>query len=1150
MPNDINVTEDSKAPFALKGGSPAGLRVKTSLTKALILRSLPITLIVVSLLSLLILYLTRQLVVSELERKYDVLAEQVHEDIYIKLNSADQQAEILATNSLVINSLVDVLQRDAYMPVFFRSVKIAGVDSAQVYLADFKGNEIARNETSIALHQISSSWKESVLEQGMPYFSLEEDGLLIAKPVKIGNVPEGAIVVWLNADSVNSLLTLNLYGIQWLWLDSSDYAMYSSSPDLVPVGSYLRFEALDNWYFKDYQFNTYPERIILAEKDDDAFITLNRLLIAVALLAAASVIAVIYGAFDTASGAVATLRRLTENVQQVKTTGELTSFKIPKETTVEMAELGHEINELLQEIDSSTLSRLYVESILNSMNELLVTCDLNGKINTLNAAACSALESMSVNTNRLPITQFFNYSKALDGSQPELSFESTLVLGNGSTRNVSWQRSLIKSEAGDIAGYLFVGTDITTIRSIESQLILKDQAIEAAPSGIIICDANVEDIPIIYANQSFVKITGYGLDELLDKNCRFLQGKETEQDKIDQIRKAVADRKTFHDVILNYRKDGTPFYNELIISPVKDSIGRVTHFLGVTNDVTERVKTQRELMIQKKKAETASEAKGQFLANMSHEIRTPLNGILGMSNLLKDTTLQDEQLHYVTTLQESSSSLLTLINDILDFSKIEAGKMEIDQVQFDLLQLVESTKTIMQIRAKEKGLTLVSTIGKSLPRCWIGDPGRLRQVLINLIGNAIKFTNVGGINLNVSAVGDRTSPNKIRRGNLLFEVSDSGIGIPEDKVSQLFEEFQQLDASRTRKFGGTGLGLAISKKLVELMGGEIWVESKQNRGSVFSFTIGCEPDEELIEPIQASRLKQYSCLFIVRDDAVHAQVQEDLDRLLGRVDTMKTNVELQEILSGALLARQEYQLIVIDPQFIEEHYESFESDTLRKRFPDARLLAVTTAGFRRDAQWLRDFGCKGYLSMPLSEFDVEYAIRMLMVEGIPKSEKWFITKHWLREHQLQFERSSDEISEAKAKERELSELEDLKSLKLTGKHILLVEDNRVNQIVIGEYIKRTGAHYSIANNGKEALQMIDSERFDLLLMDMQMPEMDGIEATSIIRRKFNQAELPIIALTANVLERDRQLCIEIGMNDYLSKPIVIDEFVRIFKHYL
>lgn len=1120
---------------------------KTSLSSALILRSLPIALTIILLSSLMILYFSRQVLIADLDRKYEVLAQRVHEDSKKKLDSVLGQAEIMANNSLVMNSLIDVAQRENYMPVFFRSVKIAGVTHADVYLANFKGNEIVRNATDIGLHQITPEWKSSVLERGEDYFSLTDAGLLIAKPVKIGGAPEGAIVVWLNSESVNRLLNVNLYGIHWAWLSDSGVAYFSSNHDLVPPGNKLQLKRLEQWYWKEYRFSNMPNRILLAEANSSAFSTLNQLLIAILVLSTAALLAVTFGAFNTAKKAAFTLEKLTRNVQGVKRSGELASFKVPAGSTREMAELGVEISELLKDIDSSTLSRLYVESIVNSMNELLVTCDTQGNISTLNATANAALDSMNLTSRQLPISQFFNSQEALTGDMEELSFESTLVLNNGATKNISWQRSLLKSESGELTGYLFVGTDITAIRAIESQLILKEQAIEAAPTGIIICDARAEDMPIIYTNRSFLKISGYQLDEVVGHNCRFLQGEDTDLETVAQIRNAIHEETPFYGVILNYRKDGTPFYNELIISPVKDSNGVVTHYLGVTNDVTERVNTENELVLQKMKAEVASEAKSQFLANMSHEIRTPLNGVLGMANLLMGTPLTEEQRHQVSTLHDSGASLLSLINDILDFSKIEAGKMDIDLIQFSLPQLVESVVSILQVKAHEKQLQLLVEFEKSLPESWIGDPGRLRQVLMNLVGNALKFTSEGSVTVKVSSV----KSNRVK-GNLQFDVIDTGMGIPKDKVEHLFQEFEQLDTSRTRRFGGTGLGLAISKKLVELMGGDVWVSSEPDKGSAFSFSVSCEPDKDSFRPIPVHRLKMVNCLLLADESALRDMVITELDPLLKTLTTIETTAEVKEKLVTNPASISDYDLVIVVDPFYEQLQSELDLHSVNIKSSSSRWLLVTAAGNRDDTQKLRELGFKGYLAMPFTASQLRLLVQLLMVEGVPENNYWFITKHWVKEHQRQISESTESSNEKSSTETDSasSELTQLKELELNGKRLLLVEDNKVNQMVIGEYIKRTGAECEIANNGIEALEKVRQNRYDLVLMDMQMPEMDGIEATKILRKDYSDSELPIVALTANVLEEDRNLCKSIGMNDHLSKPIVIKEMIRVFQQFV
>ncbi len=592
-----------------------------------------------------------------------------------------------------------------------------------------------------------------------------------------------------------------------------------------------------------------------------------------------------------------------------------------------------------------------------------------------------------------------------------------------------------------------------------------------------------------------------------------------------EIRKALETTDPHFSSQLEHRiiyADGEIGYISVRFFIVKDNQGRTVKTYGANQDITERKGAEEDLRRAKEEAEEANRLKSEFLANMSHEIRTPMNAIIGMTGLVLDGKLNDEQREYLNIVRESGYSLLGLLDGILDLSKIEAGRLELDTIDFDLRTTVEGVVDTLAHRASSKGVELAFMLQHQVPTHLRGDPGRLRQVLMNLGGNAVKFTFRGEVVIRVEVVEETD-----REEKLLFSVADTGIGIPKDKQINIFESFVQVDGSHTRKYGGTGLGLSISKRLVELMGGEIGVESEPGKGSRFWFSVTFQKQTRLEETFPELPPDIRGMRMLVADDN-----QTNLTILVKMLESFGCSAEAAgsgaealKILKRAADKEKLFDLVFVDMYMPdmdgEETLRTIKDDPEIKEVP---VIVLTSIGVRGDVARLEGLGCSGYLLKPVKQSQLfDTIITVLSGQKAEREEKPLpiITRHTVAEQKRQRVR------------------------------ILVAEDNPMNQKLAVTLLKKAGYGVDAVENGGMATEALKRKDYDLILMDVQMPEMDGFEATRVIRkREGEKRHTPIIAMTAHAMKGDQERCLKAGMDDYVPKPIEPQKLFNTIEKYV
>ena len=689
------------------------------------------------------------------------------------------------------------------------------------------------------------------------------------------------------------------------------------------------------------------------------------------------------------------------------------------------------------------------------------------------------------------------------------------VQDDGSVQYLESIKSPLRSPSGRCIGLAGISRDITNQVVREEELVKAKHDAEQNASFIRAIFDNLEDLfyfkdrdsRVMGGNKAWVKANNVNsVDDLIGKTDIDMHPAPLGQQLFDNEQKQMANDEVLRIRERHTNKDGTVEYIESIKCPMKNEEGEVIGLVGISRYVTQQVENEKALIKAQEEAETANKAKSAFLAMMSHEIRTPMNGVIGASSLMLGTDLNEQQEEFAHTIQVSGENLLTIINDILDYSKIEAGKIDLEIIPFDLRSCVEDAFDLFVQAASHKNLELLCCVEPHVPECFKGDPTRLRQVVVNLLGNAIKFTEEGEVSVRVSVPEQETDS---ERCQLEFSVSDTGIGISEEAQTRLFQSFTQADVSDTRKYGGTGLGLAISRRLIELMGGEVWLESEEGVGTTFHFTVNLPVDAmptQKAEQAYTGQLKGKRVLI---------------------VDDNETN---RNILFAQMKQWEALPELFSHPELVVDHLK--QSPPYDIMLLDFQMPVMDGAELARAIYKLPDYPATPViiLSSSYETIPPHPSIQARMAKPVKMNK--------LRQQMTNLVDHGRQGGHA-----EPSSDEHLRPKKKLPLRILVAEDNPINQRVVQMMLQRLGYENAVfVEDGREAVAAVIDAEYDLVLMDVQMPHMNGLDATMEIRKHIGKKDTPwIVALTAGVMADERKKIMESGMNEFLAKPVAINQ---------
>jgi len=734
-------------------------------------------------------------------------------------------------------------------------------------------------------------------------------------------------------------------------------------------------------------------------------------------------------------------------------------------------------------------TRDYLENLLAHANAPIIVWDTSFRITRFNHAFERLTDHNARDVLGKPLeilfpeasrSESFSYIQRTLAGESWDAVEIPIMRRDGAIRTVLWNSATIYDEDGRrVVATIAQGQDITERNQAQEQVLFQASLLDQVHNAVIATDLQGK---IIYWNRFAEMLYQWTAQEVLGKSIAETIVPDDKHPLIGAVMAEITHTGYLEGERQAKRKDGSIFPAFYTFSILKDLKGKHIGFVGVSVDLTERKRSEQDLLLAKERAESATKAKSEFLANMSHEIRTPMNAVIGLTGLLLNTEIDEQQRGYIEVIRSSGDSLLAIISDILDFSKIEGGMMDLESLPFDLIDCMEASIDLMEEAAVKKELSVSYYVPRSAPSVILGDQTRLRQVLVNLLSNAVKFTERGSVHITVS------SQPRGQMHEIQFSVQDTGIGICEDRMDRLFQSFSQVDASTTRKYGGTGLGLAISKHLVNLMGGDIWAESKLGQGSTFHFTVLAKA----ADPPSIGEFAGKRALLVTKDEPLRELIYVILNSWFMQPKTVSSSKLAEDALSV-----DAFDLLIFDLQ--TDHGEGMMQKVRSKEIP-----AIALGTIKGDMQPF-----SSAVSRPVRPSSLAQAVFRALQKTPGQGTSPL--------HVLIRDPGGVDLS------------------------ILLAEDNAVNQMVALRMLDRLGYRADVAANGLEVCRALEHRAYDVVLMDVQMPEMDGLEATRRIRGMSEIAQPYIIAMTAHAMKGDKEECLLAGMNDYVSKPVRLEQ---------